>query len=148
MILSVIIVNYNAKFFLEQCLCSLSKALGFVEEKFPGQASEIILVDNHSSDGSPEFIKKRFPALMLITNDVNLGFAKANNQALSLSKGKYVLFLNPDTLIPEDSLTHCLSFLEENANSGAVGVTAASASPGQRYLLERKLETKEEERDA
>jgi GT2 family glycosyltransferase len=113
--LSVIIVNYNVKYFLEQCLYSVQKAAGKME-------TEILVVDNNSTDGSREYLLPRFPAVNFIWNSDNAGFAKANNQALAFAKGKYVLFLNPDTIIPEDCFEGCLEYFRSNINIGALGV--------------------------
>ena len=105
--LSVIIVNYNVKYFLEQCLCSVIKAMKNIE-------GEIIVIDNHSTDDSFSFFQNRFPRVHFVWNTANSGFAKANNQALKLAKGEYILFLNPDTIVPEDCFEKCISFLEKN----------------------------------
>lgn len=113
--LSIIIVNYNVKYFLEQCLCSLYKAIQTLE-------AEVWVVDNASTDGSVAYLKARFPGTNFIVNQQNLGFAKANNKALVKCKGKYVLFLNPDTLIPEDCLVKCLPILELETKMGALGI--------------------------
>jgi len=119
MILSIIIVNYNVKFFLEQCLCSVEKAL----KRFPGSGeAEVLVVDNHSTDGSLEYLLPRFPRVQFIPNAENKGFGKANNQALEKARGNYILFLNPDTLIAEDSLESCISFLGSTKGAGAAGV--------------------------
>ena len=104
--LSVIIVNYNVKYFLEQCLYSVQKAcLGF--------DTEIIVVDNNSTDGSREYLELMFPAVKFIWNYHNPGFARANNQALYMAKGGFILFLNPDTLLPEDCIEKSLQFLKQ-----------------------------------
>ena len=113
--LTVIIVNYNARYFLEQCLYSLDRALKNLD-------AEIIIVDNHSSDGSPDWIRSRFPPIHYITNNENLGFARANNQALTMARGRMVLFLNPDTIVGEDCIRVCLRFAEEEKNIGAIGL--------------------------
>lgn len=113
--LSVIIVNYNVKYFLEQCLSSLLAAIETVD-------AEVCVVDNASIDGSVEYLKTKFPRINFIVNTTNVGFAKANNMGLEQSQGKYVLFLNPDTILPEDCLTGCLAFLEGNEQAGALGV--------------------------
>ncbi|MGF2411194.1 glycosyltransferase family 2 protein [Ferruginibacter sp.] len=113
--LSVIIVNYNVKYFLEQCLCSVLKACKNIE-------AEIIVVDNNSTDGSKEFLSPKFPLVHFTWNSVNVGFAKANNQALYQAKGNYILFLNPDTIVPEDCLESCISFFESHPNAGALGI--------------------------
>jgi len=113
--LSVIIVNYNSRLLLEQCIASVRKALHEIQ-------GEIIVVDNNSTDGSKEYLPQRFTDVKLIFNNENSGFAKACNQGFKISSGKYVLFLNPDTIIPELSLAGCLSFFETHPDAGAVGV--------------------------
>lgn len=121
MLLSVIIVNYNVKYFLEQCLCSLFAAIDSID-------AEVWVVDNASTDGSIDYLKPKFPAANFIVNTVNVGFGKANNQALQICKGKYVLFLNPDTLLPEDSLNKCTTFMETNDRAGALGIRMIDGS--------------------
>jgi N-acetylglucosaminyl-diphospho-decaprenol L-rhamnosyltransferase len=113
--LSVIIVNYNVKYFLEQCLYSVVNAIKNIE-------AEIIVVDNNSSDGSKQFFSNKFDTVQFVWSQHNTGFSKANNIALQQAKGKYILFLNPDTLVPEDCFEKCLSFFETAKNAGAVGV--------------------------
>ena len=113
--LSVIIVNYNVKHFLEQCLCSVQKAIA-------GIPAEIIVVDNCSADNSIDYLQPKFPAVHFIINKENLGFAKGCNIGLKQSTGKYILFLNPDTLVPEDCFQKCISFLESHAGAGALGI--------------------------
>jgi N-acetylglucosaminyl-diphospho-decaprenol L-rhamnosyltransferase len=115
MVLSVIIVNYRVRYFLELCLYSVSKALADIE-------AEIIVVDNHSGDGSVEALKPLFPAVQFIVNQVNTGFAAANNEALRQACGEFILFLNPDTLLPEDYARICLDFLRDRPNAGGLGV--------------------------
>jgi GT2 family glycosyltransferase len=113
--LSIVIVNYNVKYFLEQCLHSVRKALHNI-------SCEIFVVDNNSVDGSCAMIRDKFPEVRLIENDENLGFSKANNQAIRLSSGRYILLLNPDTVIEEHTLTKCLDHMENNPATGALGV--------------------------
>ena len=113
--LSVIIVNYNVKYFLEQCLCSVLNAIKNVE-------AEIIVIDNDSSDGSQQFFSNKFASVHFIWNWKNVGFSKANNTALQQAKGKYILFLNPDTLVPENCFEKCLSFFQTHKHAGALGV--------------------------
>ena len=113
--LSVVIVNYKVKYFLEQCLCSVQAALSGLE-------AEIFVVDNHSDDGSVEYLRPRFPEVIFIENNDNPGFAKANNQAIRQSTGEYVLLLNPDTVIGEESLRTLCFFMDEHPEAGAVGV--------------------------
>ena len=115
MTLSVIIVNYNVKYFLEQSLCSVAKACKNI-------TAEIIVVDNNSTDGSREFLLQRFTTINFIWNSVNVGFAKANNQALATAQGEYILFLNPDTIVPEDCFENCIRFLESHQQAGALGI--------------------------
>ncbi|RYZ00673.1 MAG: glycosyltransferase [Chitinophagaceae bacterium] len=112
---SVIIVNYNVRFFLEQCLHSLRAAARGLEV-------EAIVVDNNSTDGSPEYLKARFPELIYHVNTQNVGFAKACNQGLALASGEYILFLNPDTLLAEDTLHVCLDFFRRHPKAGGLGI--------------------------
>ncbi len=112
--LSVIIVNYNVKYFLEQCLLSVRKAA-------QDMAVEVWVVDNRSTDGSVEMVREKFPEVKLIANTENVGFGKANNQALALSSGKYVLFLNPDMVLPEDCFRQCIDYMEKHPDVGALG---------------------------
>ena len=127
--LSVIIVNYNVKYFLEQCLCSVIKACHTID-------AEIMVVDNNSTDGSRELLSSRFPSVDFIWNDVNLGFAKANNQALSKATGDYILFLNPDTIVPEDCFEKCIAFLQAHPRAGALGIRMIDG--GGKFLKESK----------
>lgn len=120
MILSVVIVSYNVKFFLEQCLSSLKKAVDG-SDLLRGQ-TEVFIIDNASSDGSPDFLNPLFPGFRFITNSENTGFAKANNQGLRFCTSEYVLFLNPDTILAEDSLDRCISFFRITPDAGALGV--------------------------
>jgi len=113
--LSIIIVNYNVKYYLEQCLDSVFLAIKNIE-------SEIIVVDNNSSDDSKEYITSRFPEVLFIENKENVGFSKANNQAIMQAKGEFILLLNPDTVVGESSLTNICRFMDENLIAGAVGV--------------------------
>jgi len=113
--LSVIIVNYNSKHLLENCLFSVQKAIQQVR-------SEIIVVDNNSTDGSKESLAPQFHEVKFVFNEKNVGFAKACNQGFKNSSGRYVLFLNPDTILSETSLTDCISFFETHADAGAIGV--------------------------
>ena len=119
MVLSVIIVNYNVKFFLEQCLYSVERSL---QQLAPSGETEILVVDNHSTDGSVEYCKERFPRVRFIVNTENKGFSAANNQALKIATGRYILFLNPDTILSEDCCTTCISFLSSTPGAGAAGV--------------------------
>jgi GT2 family glycosyltransferase len=118
---TVIIVNYNVRHFLEQCLCSVRKAAHLVD-------TEVIVVDNASSDGSRAWLEPRFPEVRFIWNAQNLGFAKANNQALALATGEHVLFLNPDTILPEDALARCVAFMDAHPDAGALGTRMLDGS--------------------
>ncbi len=113
--LSVIIVNYNVKHFLEQCLHSVLKA----SKNVP---TEIFVVDNNSVDGSAQLIAEKFPEINFIANKENLGFSKANNQAIKKAKGKYVLLLNPDTVVEEDTFEKIIAFMDSHPDAGALGV--------------------------
>jgi len=113
--LSIVIVNYNVRFFLEQCLHSVEKAVK------PGMA-EVFVVDNNSVDGSCSMVEQKFPEVRLIKNTKNLGFSKANNQAIRKSRGEYVLLLNPDTVVEEDTFDKVLKFMDNNRDAGALGV--------------------------
>ncbi|MFC2296362.1 MAG: glycosyltransferase family 2 protein [Prevotella sp.] len=113
--LSVIIVNYNVKFYLEQCLRSVRKALEGID-------AEVIVIDNHSRDGSVEYLSARFPDYTFISSNHNLGFARANNRAIEQSRGEYVLLLNPDTVVSETSLHAVLDFMDGHLRAGAAGV--------------------------
>lgn len=119
--LSVIIVNYNVKYFLEQCLCAVQKAV-------QGLHAEIVVVDNASTDGSKEYFAQRFSAVQFIWSNENLGFAKANNLAMQKAKGEFVLFLNPDTIVAEDCFTSCISFFQLHTDAGALGVRMIDGS--------------------
>jgi O-antigen biosynthesis protein len=113
--LSVIIVNYNVKYFLEQCLHSVYKSIQHL-------GAEVMVVDNNSVDGSCQMIHEKFPGVTLIENKVNLGFSKANNQAIRMARGKYILLLNPDTVVQEDTFSSCIQFMESHPEAGCLGV--------------------------
>lgn len=127
--LSVIILNYNVRYFLELCLQSVEAAL----ENIP---SEIIVIDNNSKDGSCEMVKEKFPSVVLIENNSNSGFSKANNQAVKIAKGEYVCILNPDTVVAEDSFESILDFAEKQTNLGIIGCRLIDGSG--KYLPESK----------
>ncbi len=113
--LSIVIVNYNVRYFLEQCLCAVEKAIEPID-------AEVYVVDNASTDGSMDMVRKTFPWVKCIENKDNVGFSKANNQAIVESTGKYVLLLNPDTLVQEDTFVRSLAFMEEHPNAGGLGI--------------------------
>ncbi len=111
---SVIIVNYNVKYFLELCLHSVLKATQGIE-------AEVIVVDNNSKDDSCLMVKTLYPSVILIENNDNRGFSRANNQAVAIAKGEYILFLNPDTVMPEDFFQKTLAYIDTNPKVGALG---------------------------
>jgi GT2 family glycosyltransferase len=113
--ISVVIVNYNVEYFLEQCLNSVQKAL----EKVSG---EVFVVDNNSIDNSVDMVRQKFPDVHLIANKDNKGFSKANNQAMLISKGEYVLLLNPDTVVEEDTFQLIVDFMDNHPDAGGLGV--------------------------
>lgn len=113
--LSVIIVNYNVCYFLEQALLSVRKACRQID-------AEIFVVDNNSVDRSVEMVKTKFPEVKLICNSTNVGFSKANNQAIRQAKGEYILLLNPDTVVEEDTFAKCIHFMDAHPEAGAMGV--------------------------
>jgi len=113
--LSIVIVNYNVRYFLEQCLHSVDKALKHIQ-------GEVFVVDNNSVDGSCAMVFEKFPQVLLIENKENLGFSKANNQGLRQATGKYCLLLNPDTVVEEDTFLKCIRFMDSHPEAGALGV--------------------------
>lgn len=119
--LSVIIVNYNVKHYLEQCLLSVQRAL-------QGMDSEVYVVDNHSADGSVEYLKPRFPWVHFVASNHNLGFARANNRAIRLCKGEYVLLLNPDTIVAEHTLREAVAWMDTHPDGGSLGVRMLDVS--------------------
>ncbi len=114
MLLSVIIVSYNVKDYLWQCLTSLQKSLRGID-------AEVIVFDNHSRDETVKCLQPLFDDVRFISNNHNLGFAKANNHAIRQSKGKYVLLLNPDTIVAEDTIRCALAFMETHPQAGGAG---------------------------
>lgn len=113
--ITVIIVNYNVAYFLEQCLHSVKKALQHVR-------GEVIVVDNNSVDGSVAMVQQKFPEFMIIANKQNTGFSFANNQALKIANGDYCLLLNPDTVVEEDTFKKVVDFMDAHADAGGLGV--------------------------
>ncbi|HMQ90885.1 MAG TPA: glycosyltransferase family 2 protein, partial [Flavilitoribacter sp.] len=113
--LSVVIVSYNVKYFLEQALNSVRKAS-------EGLAVETWVVDNNSADGSANLVREKFPWVRLIANDDNPGFARANNQAIRQASGEFILLLNPDTIVAENTFSKCLSFMDRHPEAGGLGV--------------------------
>lgn len=113
--LSIIIVNYNVRHFLEQCLYSVEKAIVGID-------CDVWVVDNASVDDSMQMVREKFPWVNCIDNKDNVGFAKANNQAAIASNSDYILLLNPDTILPEDNLEKALAHMDAHPKCGAAGV--------------------------
>lgn len=111
---SVIILNYNVKYFLENCILSVLKAIKNIE-------AEIIVIDNNSTDGSYELIQEKFPLIKLIQNVTNFGFSKGNNIGVEQATGDFIYILNPDTVIAEDTITKLIEFHTNTPNVGVVG---------------------------
>ena len=117
--LSIVIVNYNVKYYLEQCLHSVDRAAVNI-------AHEIIVIDNASKDGSIEYLKPRFPHVVWIESKVNGGFSHANNIGFGRASGEYVLMLNPDTIVTREALESCVKFMDIHPEAGATGVKMIS----------------------
>jgi len=122
-------VNYNARYFLKNCIGSLNRSTGVKD-------LEIIVVDNASTDGSCEMLREDFPKVRCIENTVNVGFSKANNQGVAMAGGTHILILNPDTLIAEDTLKNVLQISEMKQDMGVLGVRFIDGSG--RFLPESK----------
>lgn len=127
--LSVVIVNYNVKYYVDQCVRSVLRAFRRTE----ALNAELIVVDNHSSDGSVEYLSSRypqaqFPMLRFVSCSHNLGFARANNIAIRQSDAQYVLLLNPDTIVGETVLGDCLQFMDSHPDAAALGVCMHDAT--------------------
>lgn len=127
--LSIVIVNYNVQYFLEQCILSVQAASLNLKV-------EIIVVDNNSTDGSCKMLQDKFSTVNLIQNKVNTGFSKANNQGVAVAKGGYVLILNPDTVVAEDTFEKMLGFAATKQNLGVLGVKLVDGAG--KYLPESK----------
>src|SRR5688572_142432 len=110
----IIIVSWNTARLLENCLVSILAGL-------PASPFEIWVVDNASSDGTPRMVREKFPQVHLIENHENVGFARANNQAIQQCTGKYILLLNPDTLVSSGALQALIDFLDNHLEAGAAG---------------------------
>lgn len=146
--LSVIIVNYNVKYYLDQCISSVLRAFEVMKKTSSSDSSvneevaEIIVVDNHSADGSVDYLEKRYPQMLypmvrFVRSAHNLGFARANNIAIRQSRGEYVLLLNPDTIVGEDALKASVDFMDAHEDAGAVGVRMLGAQ-GRRAMESRR----------
>ncbi len=118
--LSIVIVSYNVRGYLENCLQSVSRALEGIE-------GEVFVVDNHSDDDSVETVRSQYPWVRLIENQENMGFSRANNIAIREARGEYVLLLNPDTIVEEATLREVLRFMEEHPKAGGAGVMMHNA---------------------
>jgi N-acetylglucosaminyl-diphospho-decaprenol L-rhamnosyltransferase len=118
---SVVIVSYNARYYLEQCLYSVEAALKNI-------VGEIIVVDNDSPEKPIEFVRSKFPKVRFVESKENLGFGKANNLGVDLAKGEFVLILNPDTIIPENLFQEIIPFAEKTKDLGALGVRLIDAN--------------------
>lgn len=127
--LTIVIVNYNVRYFLEQCLLSVEKAIRGIE-------AEVYVVDNNSVDGSVEMCQQKFQWVRLIANHENTGFSKANNQAMKLALGEYILLLNPDTLVEEDTFHKVIHFMDQHPDAGGLGVKMVDGKG--RFLPESK----------
>ena len=127
--LSIVIVNYNVEHFLEQCLFSVRKAIANIE-------AEVYVVDNNSVDGSLKMIAEKFPEVKVIANKDNVGFSRANNQAIRISTGEYVLLLNPDTVVEDDTFTKTIEFMDSHPDAGGLGVKMVDGKG--RFLPESK----------
>lgn len=139
--LSVIIVSYNVKYYLDQCIRSVLRAFEVMQGDDASSSSsssgekdvaEIIVVDNHSSDGSLEYLQRRYPReaypmVRFVGSNHNLGFARANNIAIRQSEAEYVLLLNPDTIVGEQVLSECIRFMDAHPDAGAAGVRMLNA---------------------
>jgi len=112
--LSIIILNYNVRYFLELCLKSVTAAIENID-------AEVIIIDNNSKDDSCQMVKELFPEIQLIENKENLGFSKGNNIGVAQAKGEYICILNPDTVVAEDTFINLLKFADQQANIGIVG---------------------------
>ena len=127
--LSVVIVNYNVTYFLEQCLNAVLAASKTLKV-------QVFVVDNNSVDGSVEMVQSKFPQINLIANKENVGFSRANNQALAISDARYLLLLNPDTVVEEDTFSKVVSFMDDHPNGGGLGVRMVDGKG--RFLPESK----------
>jgi GT2 family glycosyltransferase len=127
--LSVIIVSYNVRHFLEQCLLSVREASENID-------SEVFVVDNNSADGSCSMVSSEFPEVRLIMNNENRGFSAANNQALKMAAGRFILILNPDTIVEEDTFRKCIGFMDSHSDAGIIGVRMIDGKG--RFLPESK----------
>ena len=127
--LSVVIVSYNVRAFLEQCLVSVERAM-------KGLNVDVWVVDNRSVDGSVDMVASKFPWVKLVANEENVGFSKANNQAIRACAGRHILLLNPDTVVREDTFASCLAYVDSHPDVGGMGVPMHDGTG--RFLPESK----------
>jgi GT2 family glycosyltransferase len=130
--LSVIIVSFNVRDYLKQCLFSVRKASEYID-------CEVYVVDNNSADDSCAMAEQEFPEVILIKNKVNCGFSAANNQAIKSAKGRFILLLNPDTLIDDNTFSKCINFMDSHPKAGALGVRMVNGEGN--FLPESKRAT-------
>ena len=128
--IGIVIVSYNVRNFLAQCLDSIRKSV------LEGIKIEIWVVDNASVDGSVALVKDKYPEVNIIDNNKNAGFSKANNQAIRQLRSQYTLLLNPDTVLEEGTLIKCYQFMQEHPKCGALGVRMIDGAG--RFLPESK----------
>jgi GT2 family glycosyltransferase len=134
--LTVVIVNYNVRYFLEQCLKSVEQAGQALKETYGNDALEVFVVDNHSVDDSMRMCRELFPWVIRRELTENIGFSRANNLAIEESKAEFVLLLNPDTVVERETFTSTLAFMEANSDCGGLGVRMVDGSG--RFLPESK----------
>ncbi len=120
--LSVVIVSYNVRYFLEQCLHSVYDAIKPMEAKYGRGCVEIFVVNNASVDGTSAMVRRKFPEVHLIDNERNEGFPRANNQAIERARGEYILLLNPDTVVEPETFVRTVEFMDRHPDAGALGV--------------------------
>ena len=132
--LSVVIVNYNVKHYLGQCLDSLQRAVEGVE-------AEICVIDNHSKDGSVDYLRRRGDGVQVVASNHNNGFAKANNIGIRQTSGEYVLLLNPDTIVGEGVIKACIDFMDAHPAAGGLGVEMLKCDGGRALESRRGLPT-------
>ena len=121
--LSVIIVSYNVREYLKNCLLSVRRASSDID-------CEVFVVDNNSADDTCNMVELEYPEVILIRNIVNSGFSAANNKAITLAKGRFTLLLNPDTIVAEDTFSKCIRFMDNHPGAGAMGVRMVNGEGG------------------
>ena len=132
--LSIIIVSYNVRQFLEQALISIKKALRTIQH-------EIVVVDNSSADGTASMIGEQFPEVKLLANSMNRGFARANNQALAICRGEILCLINPDTLVQENTFEVLVRFFDHHPRAGAVGCKILNPDGSLQLACRRSIPT-------